>query len=133
MKEVLDSRFFATYFFSDDEVAIDATKSRLAKLRREGRGLVPSIVLAEVANFVCRKAGRDRAQAVLRAIGAFGLSSVPLDQAIATEAGFLRCTHRGVPLGDAVVAATAMRENALVVTDDPHFDKVPRLRTAWID
>lgn len=133
MKEILDSRFFSAHFFEGDEQVLAATRAKLAQLRRERRGILPSIVLAEVANIVCREAGRDRAREHLRAMHTYGLPIVSLEEGIAVEAGLLRCTYRDIPIGDAIVAATALHEGGRVISDDPHFARIKGLRVAWID
>jgi len=82
---------------------------------------------------VCQRAGRDIARSHLRGIEAFGLRVVSLDATIAAEAGLLRCTYRNLPSADAIVAATAIKEDGTVVSDDPHFRQVRGLRMAWLD
>src|SRR2546428_120371 len=58
--------------------------------------------------------------------------AVALDIGLARDAGFLRCVHRDLPMADCVIAATALRVEGRVVTNDPHFAKVKGLRTTWI-
>jgi len=132
LKEVIDARFLLAHYFADDEGTLSRTRARLAKLRRERRGVLPSIVMAEVANVVCRSGGRDEALTQLRALEHSGLEVVPLDVGLARDAGLLRCAHRELPMADCVIAATALRLGGRVVTDDPHFSKVKGLRTTWI-
>ncbi|MFA5896982.1 MAG: PIN domain-containing protein [Thermoplasmata archaeon] len=132
MKEVLDSKFLLTHYITDDEEVLSRTRAKLAQLRKERRGVLPSIVLAEVTNAVCRAGGRDKALAQVRALEHYGLEVVPLDVGLARDAGFLRCAHRDLPLADCIIAATALRLGARVITDDPHFSKVKGLRTTWI-
>lgn len=132
MKEVLDSRFLLTHYGTDDEEVLSLTRAKLAQLRRERRGILPSIVLAEVMNAVCREAGRGQALAQVRALEQSGMTIVPLDIDLAREAGLLRCAHRDLPMADCIIAATAMRLRARVLTDDPHFARVKGLRTTWI-
>ncbi len=132
MKEVLDSTFILTHYITDDKAILSRTRAKLAQLRKERRGVLPSVVLAEVTNAVCRAGGRDKALAQERAIEHYGLELVPLDADLARDAGLLRCAHRDLPMADCVIAATALRLGARVLTDDPHFTKVKGLRTTWI-
>ena len=132
MKEVLDSRFFVLHYGSSDDAILAKTTAKLAHLRRERRGIIPSIVVAETTNFVCREAGRQEARAHIRAMEHSGLEIVPVDAALAIEAGMLRCVHRDLPLADCLIAATALRAAGAVVSDDPHFSRVKNLRTTWI-
>jgi predicted nucleic acid-binding protein len=132
LKEILDSRFLVTHYTSHDEEVLSKTRAKLAALRRERRGVLPTIVIAEVTNTVCQEGGRDKAQTQLRALEHAGLEVVPLDIDLARKAGFLQCVHRDLPMADCVIAATALRLGGRVVTNDPHFSKVRGLRTTWI-
>ena len=132
MREILDSRFLVTHYTTDNEQILSRTRAKLAALRRERSGVLPSIVVAEVMNVVCREGGRDKALAQLQALEHAGLEVVPLDIGLARDAGALRCVHRNLPMADCVIAATALRLKGRVVTNDPHFSKVKGLRTIWI-
>lgn len=132
MKEILDSRFLLTHYGAEDEGTLSRTRAKLAALRRERRGILPSIVIAEVVNVICQEAGRAEVLAQLRALEHSGLDVIPLDADLAREAGLLQCMHRDLPIADCVIAATALRFRGRVVSDDPHFSKVRGLRTTWI-
>ncbi len=132
MKEILDSTFLVSHYTTDDERILSRTRAKLAALRRERRGVLPSVVVAEVTNAVCREGGREKALAQLGALEHAGLEVVPLDIGLARDAGLLKCVHRDVPMADCVIAATALRLGGRVVTNDPHFSKVKGLRTTWI-
>jgi len=132
LKEILDSTFLVTHYTTDDERILSRTRAKLAALRRERRGVLPSVVVAEVTNAVCREGGREKALAQLGALEHAGLELVPLDIGLARDAGLLKCVHRDVPMADCVIAATALSLGGRVVTNDPHFSKVKGLRTTWI-
>ena len=132
MKEILDSTFLVAHYTTDDEQILSRTRAKLAALRRERRGVLPSVVVAEVTNAVCREGGREKALAQLGALEHAGLEVVPLDIGLARDAGLLKCVHRDVPMADCVIAATALSLGGRVVTNDPHFSKVKGLRTTWI-
>ena len=132
MKEILNSKFLVTHYSTDDEKVLSRTRTKLAALRKERRGILPTIVIAEVTNVVCREGGRDKALAQLRALEHSGLEVVPLDVGLARDAGLLRCRHRDLPMADCIIAATALQLGGRVVTNDPHFSKVKGLRTTWI-
>lgn len=132
MKEVLDSKFLLTHYGAKDEGILSRTRAKLATLRKERRGVLPSVVIAEVVNAICQEAGRAEALAKLRALEHAGLEVVQLDPELAREAGLLKCMHRDLPMADCVIAATALRLRGRVVSDDPHFSKIKGLRTTWI-
>jgi len=132
LKEILDSKFLLTHYGAEDEEVLSRTRTKLAALRKERRGVLPSIVIAEVANAICQEAGRAEALAKLRALEHAGLEVVQLDPELARDAGLLKCMHRDLPMADCVIAATALRMGGRVVTNDPHFAKVKGVRTTWI-
>jgi len=132
LKEILDSTFLVTHYTTDDEQILSRTRAKLAALRKERRGVLPSVVVAEVTNAVCREGGREKALAQLGALEHAGLEVMPLDIGLARDAGLLKCVHRDVPMADCVIAVTALRLGGRVVTNDPHFSKVKGLRTTWI-
>ena len=132
MKEILDSKFLLTHFGAKDEAVLSRTRTKLAALRKERRGVLPTIVIAEVVNAICQEAGRAEALAKLRALEHAGLEVVQLDPELACEAGLLKCIYRDLPMADCVIAATALRLGGRVVSDDPHFSKIKGLRTTWI-
>jgi len=130
VKEVLDS-LFATHYASKDPAVLERTRPKLVHLRG-GASRPRPLVVAEVANFVRRMAGRKEALSRVRAIEQHGLEMVPLDGVVARDAGLLRCTHRDVPLADCVIAATAIRAGGLVIPEDPHIARIKGLRVSWL-
>ena len=132
MKEILDTRFFIEHFFSSDAEVLERTRKRIRDLRRRGDGVVPVIVVAEFVDQACRRAGRREAREKAEAILQSGLAIEPLRPAVALAAGALRCSHRGVPMADCVIAATADEVRGRVVSDDPHFRQLKGVRVAWL-
>ena len=132
MKEILDTRFLITHFFSDEPRVLEAARDRLRNLRRTGNGVLPTLVLAELFDQVCRHAGSKEAAEKCEALVASGLDIRELTAEIALAAGMIRCSHRDVPIADCIIAATAIHLGGRVVTDDPHFRRVKGLRTTWI-
>ncbi len=81
--------------------------------------LVPTIVQLELAKWLTREVGDDRANPVL----AFTQTCrvVPLDTRIALSAAELCRTHK-LATADAIVYATAQHHGADLLTCDAHFD-----------
>jgi predicted nucleic acid-binding protein len=44
----------------------------------------------------------------------------------------LKCQYKNVPIGDCIIAATAMQNHARILSDDPHFDSVKETKRTWI-
>jgi len=130
--EVLDTRFFIEHLFSTDTAVTDKTRRRITELLRRKEGVVPLIVVAELADQACRFAGRREAEQTAQAIVESGLQVRPLDPATAIAAGARRCSYRHVPLADCIVASVADILGGRVVSDDPHFKQLRGTRVAWL-
>ena len=84
-----------------------------------GQWLVPTIVQLELAKWLTREAGEDKADQVI----AFTQTCVvaDLDTAIALSAADLGAQHK-LATADAIVYATAVAHGADLLTCDRHFD-----------
>ena len=61
------------------------------------------------------------------------LEVIPLDAELAEKAGELKFLYagkgkKGLPMADAIIAATALINNAQLITSDPHFEKIKGVR-----
>ena len=86
---------------------------------------MPTIVQLELANWLTREVGEDRADRVI----AFTETCVvaDLDTAIALSAADL-CVRRKPATADAIVYATALAHGADLLTCDRHFDGLRDVR-----
>ncbi len=89
------------------------------ELPERGKWLVPTIVQLELAKWLAREAGEDKADQVI----AFTETCVvaDLDTAIALSATDL-CAQHKLATADAIVYATALAHGADLLTCDRHFD-----------
>jgi predicted nucleic acid-binding protein len=87
--------------------------------------IVPTIVQLELYKWLMREADEDRADQVI----AFTQKCVvmPLDTGLALLAAELHRQHK-LATADAIVYATALQENADLLTCDDHFAKLPNVR-----
>ncbi len=87
--------------------------------------LVPTIVQLELAKWLTREVGEDKADLVI----AFTETCVvaDLDTAIALSAADLCARHR-LAAADAIVYATALAHGADLLTCDRHFEGLPGVR-----
>lgn len=90
-----------------------------------GQWLVPTIVQLELAKWLTREAGEDKADRVI----AFTETCVvaDLDTTIALSAAEL-CARRKLATADAIVYATALVHGADLLTCDRHFEGLPDVR-----
>ena len=93
-----------------------------AALPRREHWLAPTIVQLELAKWVKRERGAERADEVI----AFSQKCIviPLDTEIALSAALIRTEHK-LATADAIVYATALAHNADVLTCDAHFEALP--------
>lgn len=96
-----------------------------AELPGRARWLVPTIVQLELAKWLTREAGEDKADQVI----AFTETCVvaDLDTPIALSAADL-CARRKLATADAIVYATALAHGADLLTCDRHFEGLPGVR-----
>lgn len=95
-----------------------------AALPANSEWLAPTIVQLELAQWLRRERGEDKANQAI----AFSTTCVvvPLDTGIAVAAAGISSEHR-LPLADAVVYATACAHGADVLTCDTHFQNLPNV------
>ncbi len=107
------------------------TKAVIRSCRRLGnRGSVSVIVLAEFYALARKKAGRDAAQKYFSEMELSGLDIIPVNIAIAKQAGILRAKYQEkIQWGDCLIAAAAIEGRAeYIVTEDPHFATIKEIR-----
>lgn len=90
-----------------------------------GQWLVPTIVQLELAKWLTREIGEDKADRVV----AFTETCIvaDLDTAIALSAADLSARHK-LATADAIVYATALANDADLLTCDRHFERLPGVR-----
>lgn len=99
------------------------TGERLAgRLPAQADWLVPTIVQLELAKWLTREAGEDKADQVIAFTQVCQV--VPLDAEIALAAAEACRTHK-LATADAIVFAAARAKGATLLTCDRHFDGLP--------
>ena len=112
MKMVLDSRFVMDYFYSDyTETRQKATK-KLKDIIQRKEGILPTIVISETIQTICEHIGKDEAEICYANLTQSGLKIPTLTSIIAKHAGLLRSKDRNIPMGDCIIAATALANQA---------------------
>ena len=132
MKEVLDTRLLREYFYSTQDAPKQKIERRLTALIAANEGILPTIVLAEITQIACALRGKDMAHSRCQALIQSGLKIQDLTPQIAEQAGLLKCKHSNLPMGDCIIAATALLNHARVLSDDPHFDQLKEIKRVWI-
>ena len=99
--------------------------SLATELPDRSQWVVPTMVQLELAKWLTREVGEDKADRVI----AFTETCVvaDLDTAIALSAAEL-CARRKLATADAIVYATALAHGAELLTCDRHFETLPNVR-----
>ena len=132
MIEVLDTRFLSEYFYSTIAEVKAKTTRRLKELVAKNEGVMPTIVVAEIVQITCERRGKDMAESRYQAFISSGLQIQDLSSEIARCAGLLKSKYRNVPMGDCIIAATAIANHGKVLSDDPHFELIKETSRTWI-
>ena len=132
MKIVLDSRFIMEYFYSDKTEAKQKATKKLKDLIQRKEGILPTIVISETIQTICEKIGKEEAEICYANLTESGLKIQTLTSQIAKHAGLLRSKYRNIPMGDCIIAATAIANQATILSDDPHFDAIQETKRSWI-
>jgi predicted nucleic acid-binding protein len=91
-------------------------------LPEQGAWLVPTMVQLELAKWLTREVGEDKADQVIAFTQVCHV--VPLDTEIALLAADL-CREHKLATADAVILATARIAGGTVLTCDAHFEGIP--------
>jgi predicted nucleic acid-binding protein len=132
LKIVLDSRFIMEYFYSDKTEAKQKASKKLKDLIQRKEGILPTIVISETIQTICEKIGKEEAEICYANLTESGLKIQTLTSQIAKQAGLLRSKYRNIPMGDCIIAATALSNQATILSDDPHFDAIQETKRSWI-
>jgi len=132
LKEVLDSRFLIEHFYSTNTETKQKTSKKLKELIQRNEGLLPTIIISETIKIICEKIGREEAEICYLSIIASGLQIQELNLKIARQAGLLKCQYKNIPMGDCIIASTAIINQAKILSDDPHFDSIRETKRSWI-
>ena len=132
MKQVLDTRFLIDYYYSDDEEIRQKINHKMKELAHNSIGIIPSIVICETIQLICSRDGKQKAEMIYLSIMTSGMKIESLTPSIAKEAGILKSTYRHIPMGDCIIAATAIRNQAKIISDDSHFDSIEETKRTWL-
>ena len=132
MKEVLDTRFLTEHFYSDQTQTKQKTARKLKELVQRNEGILPTIVISEVIQITCEKRGKELAETRYHALMESRLQIQTLTPTIAKQAGLIKCQHKNLPMGDCIIAATAITNQARILSDDPHYDAIKETKRTWI-
>ncbi len=129
---VIDSRFIMEYFYSDSVETKQKATKKLKDLLQKKEAILPTIVISEIIQTICDQIGKDEAELCYANLTQSALKIQALTSPISKQAGFLRSKYRNIPMGDCIIAATAVANQAAILSDDPHFDLIQETKRSWI-
>ena len=125
-KAVYDTRFFIEFFYSKDGRVLKKLSETLMHTKKR---IISTVTIYEVYRIILKREGREVAKHRIEIINRdFQVES--LTSLIAMRAAEIN-HNTGNPMADCVIAATALMENAPVITDDPHFKEINKLKPQW--
>jgi predicted nucleic acid-binding protein len=133
LKEVIDTRFLREYFYASQAEIKEKTLRKFNTLVTQNQGILPTIVIAEITQITCALRGKDMAQSRFQALMQSGLEIQDLTAEIAQQAGLLKCANQNLPMGDCIIASTALLNHARVLSDDLHFDSIKDVKRTWFE
>ena len=125
-KAVYDTRFFIEFFYSKDKQVLNKLSESLIHTKKR---IISTVTVYEIYRLILKREGREiakhRIEIITRDFQVENLTAV-----IAIRAAEIN-HNTGNPMADCVIAATALIEKAPVITDDPHYTEVKKLKTLW--
>ena len=132
MKYVLDSRFLIEYYYSQNPEIKQKSNQKLRELIRTSNGIVPTIVICETIQLIFSREGKQKADMIYLSIVSSGMKIENLSPSIAKDAGILKSTYKHIPIGDCIIVASAINNQARILSDDPHFDLIKEAKRTWL-
>ncbi len=132
MKFVLDSRFLIEYYYSQSIDTRQKVNQKMRELIKNGNGIIPTIVICETIQLIYSKEGKQKAEMIYLSIVSSGIKIENLSPNIAKDAAILKSTYKQIPIGDCIIAATAIKNQARILSDDTHFDLVEATKRTWL-
>jgi predicted nucleic acid-binding protein len=118
--------------YSDLLETREKARRKMHTLETKNEGILPTIVIAEIAQFTYGLRGKDMAESRYQALIQSGLEIQSLTPRIAQQAGLYKSSHKNLPMGDCIIAATALLNHAKIISDDTHFDCITEIKRVWI-
>jgi predicted nucleic acid-binding protein len=126
-KTVYDTRFFLEHYYSKEASTLQKTTEAI---RANKERFISAIVLHEIYWLTLECEGQETAD--LRAsLLEKDFKIVKIDAEIAKGSAKLRHKYR-LGIADSVIAATSLMLQAICLSDDPHFQSMNEIKTAWI-
>lgn len=126
MKIILDTMPLIAYF--KGEAGYEHVRDLIRRIEEGDKaGFISSITLIEVYYKYFREAGEEIAMMRTDQLRFSSLQIVPIEDRVALLAGEIKGKH-ALPIADAVIGATAVILEGVLVSDDSHFEEIEGLK-----
>lgn len=127
-KIVLDTKPLIKLFAQEE--GWDAVQAILSRVETgDIEAAVSVVTLTEIYYRYMKEKRADLAEARLNQLRyAVYLKKLVIDEDVAVKAGDFKGKH-DISIADAFIAASAYFEEAVVISDDPDFEKIPEIKT----
>jgi predicted nucleic acid-binding protein len=132
LKHVIDSRFLIEYYYSQNPDTKRKVNQKMRELIQSSNGIIPTIVICETIQVIHSREGKQKADMIYLSIISSGIKIENLSPSIAKDAAVLKSIHKHIPIGDCIIAATAISNQARILSDDPHFDTIEDAKRTWL-
>jgi predicted nucleic acid-binding protein len=131
---ILDTRFIFSFLAPESERVASWTRSTMLKVKTGKTRLGCSVIsTVEFYSVTAHPLKREEAAVRLYSLEASGIRFLEVDREIAEIAGTIRRASPVVPIGDALIAATALSHaRGRVLSDDPHFKRIKGIKVLWL-
>ena len=123
---VYDTRFFTQLYRTEDKEQHRRIRGEMARRKK----YVSPIVIHELYHSSIANEGREIAKTKIAYVKQ-DFEVIPVDASIAEISAELRHKYR-IPMGDSMIAATAVMLKSVCITDDQHIRQIKEIETAWI-
>jgi|GEM_PF-6084784 predicted nucleic acid-binding protein len=98
---------------------------------------ISALTISELFYILSRFKDADFAKTIIRYIKISDIDIIPVSEEVAEKAGEFKFKYsknlpRGLPIADAIIAATAWKEKAVVVSSSEHFGKIEEIEVEHI-
>jgi len=133
LKSVLLDTFPLVKFFKDESGSKDV-EIILDKIEKKKiKGFISTITISELFYIFARYKSEDFAKAIIKHIRTSNLKIINLDDKIAEIAGefkfkYTKGEKKGLPISDALIAATAFINNIILICDEEDYFKIKEIK-----
>jgi predicted nucleic acid-binding protein len=125
-KTVYDTRFFVELYYTKNQ----KTLQKIYTQKRHREKYISTIVIHEIYKLTLMREGRETAT-LRTTLLQKDFKTIPVDNEIAQTSAELRHKYN-LSMGDSIIAATTLTLKATCISDDPHFQRIKEIKTAWI-